>query len=307
MSRMQTHSPRFMRCPNGHGLPHRSGPMRCSPIDCHDFGQGRERKQDSNENARPYKAEMAMLPLSTEGRAITAAAERDMAEVVKYEAQSKEAVAIMAKIGRKAAWDAAHAMPDPAGLPAIDSKLQPKEWVAERLKQIAPYALELKIRSLIFDGNLAAAEDLLDRAGFTRRPDISPQAQSPVIFVTLGKDAKSPYDAQLEGEVTRGKVQARLERYSNAGQRQTEAAEGGAVSGQSQRVTAEGGPDEGERAGSARPHAGDALDSEADDGVPSGWPSNRSDAGASGFRELSALAASGAGATASGESSGKPS
>ena len=138
-------------CPGGHPLPHvlPSG-ARCSPLDCADQ-EAIQALRGPAENPTTH------------------------AEV---------AVAVLAELtSMKQAWDALHPLPQLA-----EPEVRPihPDYVKKRLKQVESIALERRIRRVIHDPGLegeAAAAELLDRAGYTRKPEADINFNGPVLVV----------------------------------------------------------------------------------------------------------------------------
>jgi hypothetical protein len=189
-------APHFMRCPGGHLLPNRTTSGRCSPMDCVErpkLQPGSKAQKDAAVNMRPYEAEMRLQPVGTEQASTepTLTAEAEMAL-----AQAKEALVLMRLVGIKQAREALHPMPK---VPAAPTGVSQKEYVKQRLEDIAPYLLERKIFTALFnpgDAGDEAAAELLERAGFPRKTDPAPDYRGPVIFV--GGTFVSPYSQQKE-------------------------------------------------------------------------------------------------------------
>lgn len=201
---MRAAAPQFMRCPEGHDLPHRSVWGRCSPLVCLAESDtpgvrlARENTNDSRSPIVPYRAEMDSLPRGMEGEAY----ERDVAdpmEATRSTAQAEEALALMRTVGQKAARDALFPMPELPAAPSL-SEVGPAQYIKQRLEQIAPLVLEMKIFESIYgtsaEKRMAAAEELLDRSGMApRKNDGGGDMRGPVIILA-GTQVANPYEAQ---------------------------------------------------------------------------------------------------------------
>lgn len=161
----------FFACPKQHKLPHRvKGKGRCSPFDCCEMKGGahavvRQHEKQNHAEALAYAEETAKL------------------------SEMKD---------RMNAWNEAHPIPEVPPPPKTNSI---REYMTKRMEQIAPLALERRIRVALLDpghqGEVAARE-LLNRGGFTERPEVHTTFSGPVFIVGDAAQiaAQSPYAAQ---------------------------------------------------------------------------------------------------------------
>lgn len=217
---MRSAAPAFMRCPNGHDLPHRVSWGRCSPADCCDYGQpntrstgkgaGFEGERKRLANTVPYKDEMDMLPMGLESMAVDEKG-IDLSEAAYTQERAKEAVRIMSALGQNAALEAAHPLPELPPPPDLKA-LGPQQYVKQRLEDISPYLLEMKIAELKFAGSQKTRSellaDLMDRAGHGRKPDNVVNVTAPVMFV---QGFQSPYERQKTLGTEQGDVQRSID------------------------------------------------------------------------------------------------
>ena len=204
---MRAYAPQFMRCPTGHALPHREIWGRCTPLDCCDYGQpGTQAKP--NAAPGPYQHEQDILPQGLEGEA-TKRDVPDVAEAAATQAQAEEALSLMRHLGIRRAREFLHPLPE-LPVPPVLREVGPRAYVRQRLDDIAPYALEKRIHDLLYhpgERGVAAARELLNRAGYGEQVQASPEFRGPV-RVTVNVGAKLPYDFQMEAKAVEG---ARLE------------------------------------------------------------------------------------------------
>lgn len=155
-------------CPEGHELPHVlvSG-ARCSPLDCAELE--RVEKQQAFEAAGTITKEDLQTSL--------------MAELT----------------ARKQVWDTLHPLPR---VEEPEVAAHHPDYIARRLKQVKPMALERRIRRAIHDPGKdgeEAASELLDRAGHTRKPDGDINFNGPVVVVNM-PPSKLPWTTRYEVE-----------------------------------------------------------------------------------------------------------
>lgn len=210
-------APMFMRCPQDHLLPNRTVYGRCSPVDCAKWGEpgtvnytmrnsldeaaGQRAEERAAKQLEPWRAEMDLMPRGMEQDALKRQA-GDPAEAERVMAQAAEALEMMRRIGTMAARAAIHPLPEVPPPPDL-KKLGPKEYVKQRLQDVAPLALERKILAMRFDPGPkgdAAAEDILDRAGYGRKPEVKEHPRSPV-QISLSVGQQLPYDLQGKPQV----------------------------------------------------------------------------------------------------------
>lgn len=161
----------FFTCPKGHKLPHRRGRKgRCSPFDC----------------------------CQAKGHAwavVRAAEKQQLAETSAY---SEETMRLREARDRMRAWNEAHALPQLPPPPKRMGTVQ--QYLKERMDQVAPLMLEMKIRKAMLDpseGGLRQADDLLDRQGTTRNPGQTAATGGPVLILNFNPQEHSPYEAQV--------------------------------------------------------------------------------------------------------------
>lgn len=146
----------FDMCPRGHQLPHRMKEGRCTPWFC--LTEQNIAKRVVNEVID------SILPSD----------------------ETSEEIHQMRAAMR--AWQEAHPLPQ---VPTADNDLlttDPRAYMRKRLEQIAPVALERRIRTVLMDPTGKgdkAAEELLDRAGFTRKPPPDQGQRQPVVIVNM--------------------------------------------------------------------------------------------------------------------------
>lgn len=177
----------FFECPAGHALPHRvKGKGRCAPFDCCLAKGG------------------AWGVVRTEDKA-------NHAEALAY---AEETAELLERRDRMRAWNDAHALPS---LPAPPKSETMAAYIEKRLEQAAPIALERRIRRMMLDPGHegeAAARELLNRGGFTERPEMKLSFNGPVLIVGSAAEiaARSPYAVQGKSqsprslEITDGQV-----------------------------------------------------------------------------------------------------
>ena len=192
---MRAQGTRWSYCPGGHELPHRLAWGRCSPVDCVDAGApvaGGDQFMGAHPGAG-RKREMDLLPQGQEKRAMKTAASPEEAE--KTRAQTEEALSLMKLVGIRGAREALHPTPEIPARPDL-KQVGGKEYVKQRLADIAPAMLERKIFTALYNPGAAgdsAAEELLDRAGFPRKADANARGSGPVMFVV---GMVNPYEQQ---------------------------------------------------------------------------------------------------------------
>lgn len=190
MKQMRDDDPQsaFFTCPKGHKLPHRTKRGRCAPFDCVEAKDGahgvvRQEEKKNHAEALAYAESTAKLIEMRDGMR---------------------------------AWNEAHPLPEVPQPPKTNSI---GEYMKKRLEQIAPLALERRVRIAMLDpghqGEVAARE-LLNRSGYTERPEFQQTFNGPVFIVGDAKTIalQSPYAAQgklsntthaevIDGEVKR--------------------------------------------------------------------------------------------------------
>lgn len=176
--RVAASAPDFMKCPGGHVLPTRPrGTFRCTPVDC---GGG-------------TNVLLAKLPLAMDQETASTA------EAARVRAQNEESVELMERVGQRAAREAL--FPTPALPTPPDAKvLGPEEYVRQRLRDLAPLALAHQEFELLYGTpgvRREVASEILDRAGYTRKPDPHVDTRGPVVI--LNQVNVTPYDQQKKG------------------------------------------------------------------------------------------------------------
>lgn len=89
---------------------------------------------------------------------------------------------------RREAWDAVHALPPVPEAPLLTSTSSVAEYMRKRLQQLAPVMLERRIRTAILDPGAKgdeAAREVLNRAGFTERPEGRVEFNGPVLIANM--------------------------------------------------------------------------------------------------------------------------
>lgn len=191
-------APSFCRCPNHHPLPRRFIHGRCTPLWCADEGAPLNGTKASD--YRAYRNEIDLLPRGLEHQAIIPAGTPEHA--VFTTAQAGEAIVMMRARGIRAARLAAHPFFPEVPTPPSLEELGPDGYVKERIKQIAPLALEEKIFQMLHgpaDKANEIAEELLDRQGAAPRKGDGGGSTAPAIVLVLGEGASNPYEKQVEG------------------------------------------------------------------------------------------------------------
>lgn len=162
----------FFKCPANHNLPHRvKGKGRCSPFDCCEAKDGAHGVvRTHNKEAKAESLEYAEATIELAGMKNT-----------------------------MQAWNEAHPVPE---LPPPPKTSSVREYMEKRMEQVAPLALERRIRKLVLDpghqGEVAARE-MLNRGGYGERPEVRQTFQGPVLIVNVTADqmkAQSPYSSQ---------------------------------------------------------------------------------------------------------------
>lgn len=169
----------YFTCPVGHPLPRRSKKGRCTPLEC---------CEGTNSLWKKVRTEV------NEG-------------LKKATAYAEETAVLVEQEDRMAAWNKAHPLPPMPVAAAVSKKLSVREYMKQRLEEVAPYMLERRIRmaALMPDSRgEKAAMELLDRAGFTRRPEAEVRYEGPVLIMNMQRE-NLPWEAQKTmkpGEVT---------------------------------------------------------------------------------------------------------
>lgn len=192
--RRHVHDPvfEFFTCPRKHKLPHRvKGKGRCSPFDCCDARTGahgvvRQEQKRQLKEASAYAEETAKL---------------------------------MTLKDRMRAWNEVHAVPV-LPPPPPDATTSIQQYMKKRMEQAAPLALEMKLRKMALDpdhAGLAQADDVLDRAGFTRNPGQVTGDRGPVYILNFDPAKHSPYEAQkrLNETTTKDAIDGEYREESN--------------------------------------------------------------------------------------------
>lgn len=162
----------FFKCPRGHKLPHRvKGKGRCAPFDC----------------------------CEARGGAHAVVRDADKADHAEALAYAEETMELTEMKDRMRAWNEAHPVPE---LPPPAKTSSIREYMEKRLEQVAPLALERRIRKAVLDPGHAgeqAARELLNRGGYSERPELKANYQGPVLIVNISAEqmkAQSPYASQ---------------------------------------------------------------------------------------------------------------
>lgn len=160
----------FDMCPRGHKLPHRMEDGRCTPWFC-------------------------LTEQNVAERVVN-----EMVDSVLASSEVSEEIHGMRAAMR--AWQEVHPLPM---LPSADNvmlNLDPRAYIKKRLEQIAPLALERRIRTVLHDPTTKgdrAAEELLDRAGFTRKPPPDQGQRQPVVIVNMKAGDPLPWLSPTNG------------------------------------------------------------------------------------------------------------
>lgn len=214
-------------CPGGHELPRRVKWLaRCTADEC-----------GGPANARPVSAAQLQSVEETKGFA-------------------EETEQLLDARGRMAAWDAQHPLPKVTQAPEFKRGSSIFQYLRDRTAQAAPLALERIIRkALLVPGPAgdAAADNILDRMGFTRKGEAPVEFNGPVSIINLDP-SRIPLLSQKSAEKV---IQGQLVSTTQG------AGDGDSVSGEAkERVYVAGGSgDDGARAG-----AGVRADDSPEDG-----------------------------------------
>lgn len=191
-----------MRCPGGHWLPHRVECGRCTPVTCVDEKGTVGKTVDPN--VEPYAEQMKLTPRGLEQMVVE---ERvDTAE----EASMLEAASIakLTALRAKAAYQATAAIAGIPEMPAPPATLgiSPEEYVRQRLLDISPVLLEMKISEVMYGNPARKSEvlsELLDRASVApRNAEKQPDLRGPVTIVNIGVN---PYQQQVDKRLAKEK------------------------------------------------------------------------------------------------------
>jgi hypothetical protein len=166
--------PKFViKCPGGHLLPCRvEGRGRCTLDECCTRGEGTAHQATHRAHSVPGK------PLPG----------RDTNEKPFVAAYAEETERRLDAKARMAVWDAVHPLPKVATKPVVIPGMSMFKYARERLAQAVPLAVERLIRkALLTPGPAgdAAADNILDRFGLTRRGEQPVEFNGPVQIVNL--------------------------------------------------------------------------------------------------------------------------
>lgn len=176
----------LFQCPKGHTLPHRVlGRGRCTLDECCVQALG------------PHNA--MRKALQKENREAQAFAE--------------ETESLLDQRGRMAAWDAIHPLPKITAPPELKAGESVHKYLRARAQQAAPLALERIIRRALLQPGAsgdAAADNILDRVGFSRKSEPSIENNGPVFIVNFDP-SRVPLlsqQATMGGTVVEGEAEA---------------------------------------------------------------------------------------------------
>lgn len=154
----------LLKCPRGHPLPKRvKGRGRCTPDEC------------------------CVAVGGAHGAVKVAHAAGPMA-VAETNGFAEETERLLDARGRMTAWDKHHPLPKLGEPPKLKQGQSVFQYLRERTAQAAPLALERIIRkALLVPGPQgdAAADNILDRVGFTRKGDAPIEFNGPVSIINL--------------------------------------------------------------------------------------------------------------------------
>lgn len=175
----------LFHCPRRHPLPHRVlGRGRCTLEECciqrlGPHGAMRKALQKENREAQGF---------------------------------AEETEALLDQKGRMAAWDAIHPLPKITAPPELKPGESVHRYLRERAAQAAPLALERVIRKMLLQPGSsgdAAADNILDRVGFSRKSEPSIENNGPVFIVNFDPSRVPLLNQQavMEGTVVEGKAE----------------------------------------------------------------------------------------------------
>lgn len=151
----------LFQCPRRHPLPHRVlGRGRCTLEEC------------------------CIARLGPHG-AMRKAIQKENREA---QAFAEETESLLEQKGRMAAWDAVHPLPKITAPPEIKPGESVHRYLRARAAQAAPLALERVIRRALLQpgaGGDAAADNILDRVGFSRKSEPTIENNGPVFIVNF--------------------------------------------------------------------------------------------------------------------------
>lgn len=154
----------LLTCPRGHKLPKRvKNRGRCTPDEC------------------------CVSTTGAHGAVKVAHAAGPMA-VAETNGFAEETERLLDARGRMSAWDQHHPLPRLGEAPKLKQGQSVFAYLRERTAQAAPLALERIIRkALLVPGPQgdAAADNILDRVGFTRKGDAPIEFNGPVSIINL--------------------------------------------------------------------------------------------------------------------------
>ena len=203
-------APHLYRCPNGHRLPNRKPWGRCSPAGCCDDGDVVRRYPGGatrgTREVGPADREIDLVPLRFEQEAVEKVPEGPQQALAVSE-QAAESLQWLRATARKAARDALVPPPPlPASPPPRPGAQGARQWVEQRLAELAPHAVRELEMGLLFGGltqRQEAAKEVLDRAGHSKNRPPSQIFNGPVLIVNQGA---TPWDKQREIEVQAERV-----------------------------------------------------------------------------------------------------
>jgi elongation factor P--beta-lysine ligase len=128
------------------------------------------------------------------------------------QAFAEETEHLLEQKGRMAAWDEVHPLPKVTAPPEIKPGESVHRYLRARAAQAAPLALERVIRRALLNPGIsgdAAADNILDRVGFSRKSEPTIENNGPVFIVNfdpsriplLAQQAQVAAGTFVEGEV----------------------------------------------------------------------------------------------------------
>jgi hypothetical protein len=175
----------LFQCPKGHPLPHRIlGRGRCTLEEC------------------------CVQALGAHG-AMRKALQKENREAQGF---AEETEHLLDQKGRMAAWDAIHPLPKITAPVAQKPGESVHAYLRARAAQAAPLALERVIRKMLLQPGTsgdAAADNILDRVGFSRKTEATIENNGPVFIVNfdpsriplLSQQAQVQAGTTVEGEL----------------------------------------------------------------------------------------------------------